>query len=62
MLGVNKRPAFLSHGCAFPSVNEAQRLVDQLLWAAVKSHTVKVWGRGDMNERGPSSPSLNCMV
>lgn len=27
---------------AFPSVNEAQRLVDQLLWAAVKSHTVKV--------------------
>jgi hypothetical protein len=32
---------------AFPSVNEAQRLVDQLLWAAVKSHTIKVWGRGD---------------
>ncbi|CAL1151406.1 unnamed protein product [Cladocopium goreaui] len=27
---------------AFPSVNEAQRLVDQLPWAAVKSHTVKV--------------------
>ena len=31
----------------FPSTNEAQRLVDELLWAAVKSHTVKVWGKGD---------------
>ena len=36
---------------AFPSVNEAQRLVDQLLWAAVKSHTVKVWGRGTVVNR-----------
>ena len=60
--GSEQATGVLSHGCAFPSVNEAQRLVDLLLWAAVKSHTVKVWGRRDMNERGPSSPSLNCMV
>ena len=30
---------------AFPSVNQAQRMVDELLFAAVKSHTVEVWGR-----------------
>ncbi|CAL1164420.1 unnamed protein product [Cladocopium goreaui] len=32
---------------ACPSINEAQRMVDELLWKAVKSHTVKVWGKGD---------------
>eukprot|EP00435_Cladocopium_sp_Y103_P018059 s2868_g4.t1 len=27
--------------------SHAQRMVDELLWAAVKSHTVKEWGKGD---------------
>ena len=31
---------------AFPAVNEAQRLVDQLLRAAVTSHTVRCGARG----------------